>query len=141
MRKPVLGSLRPGKTQAKLLRYDFWTTVLSNVYRIKQLLTFVSVNMKCYWIVNNSYWPPLRVSQYELNCSITLHEHLNKSQQFYSIENQKLLHSFMLQKKEKLWHLCTNFWINPHNGKLLSRLALAQYQNSLASQLLTNNCW
>ena len=44
-------------------------TVLSNVHRIKQLLTFVSVNMKCYWTVNNSYWPPLRVSQYEVNTS------------------------------------------------------------------------
>ena len=69
MRKPVFGSLRPGKTQTKLLSYDFYTTVLSNVYRIKQLLTFVSVNMKWYWTVNNSYWPPLRVSQYEVNTS------------------------------------------------------------------------
>ena len=40
-----------------------------NVYRIKQLLTFISVNMKCYWTVNSSYWPPLRVSQYEVNTS------------------------------------------------------------------------
>ena len=33
-------------------------------------MTFVSVNMKCYWTVNNSYWPPLRVSQYEVNTSL-----------------------------------------------------------------------
>ena len=32
-------------------------------------MTFVSVNMKCYWTVNSSYWPPLRVSQYEVNTS------------------------------------------------------------------------
>ena len=30
---------------------------------------FISVNMKCYWTVNSSYWPPLRVSQYEVNTS------------------------------------------------------------------------
>ena len=69
MRKPLFGSLRPGTTQTKIMRYDFLTTVLSNVYRIKQLLTFISVNMKCYWTVNSSYWPPLRVSQYEVNTS------------------------------------------------------------------------
>ena len=33
------------------------------------MLTFISVNMKCYWTVNSSYWPPLRVSQYEVNTS------------------------------------------------------------------------
>ena len=27
------------------------------------------MNMKCYWTVNNSYWPPLRISQYEVNTS------------------------------------------------------------------------
>ena len=32
-------------------------------------MTFVSVNMKCYWTVNNSYWPLLRISQYEVNTS------------------------------------------------------------------------
>ena len=32
-------------------------------------MTFVSVNMKCYWTVNSSYWPPLHVSQYEVNTS------------------------------------------------------------------------
>ena len=32
-------------------------------------MTFASVNMKCYWTVNNSYWPPLHVSQYEVNTS------------------------------------------------------------------------
>ena len=37
--------------------------------------------------------------------------------------------------------MCTNFWINPHNGKLPSRLAPAQCQNSLAPQLLSNNYW
>ena len=36
--------------------------------------------------------------------------------------------------KKKLWRMCTNFWINPHNGKLPSRLALAQCQNSLTPQ-------
>ena len=25
--------------------------------------------MKCYWTINSSYWPPLRVSQYEVNTS------------------------------------------------------------------------
>ena len=30
---------------------------------------FISVNMKCYWTVNSSYWPPLRISQYEVNTS------------------------------------------------------------------------
>ena len=25
--------------------------------------------MKCYWTVNSSYWPPLRVNQYEVNTS------------------------------------------------------------------------
>ena len=43
--------------------------------------------------------------------------------------------------EKKLWHMCTNFWINPHNGKLPSRLAPAQCQNSLAPQLLSNNNW
>ena len=37
--------------------------------------------------------------------------------------------------------MCTNFLINPHNGKLLSRLVPAQCQNSLAPQLLSNNYW
>ena len=37
--------------------------------------------------------------------------------------------------------MCTNFWINPHNGKLPSRLAPAQCQNSLAPQLLSNIYW
>ena len=32
-------------------------------------MTFVSVNMKCYRTVSSSYWPPLRVSQYEVNTS------------------------------------------------------------------------
>ena len=43
--------------------------------------------------------------------------------------------------KKKLWRMCTNFWINPHNGKLPSRLAPAQYQNSLTPQLLSNIYW
>ena len=43
--------------------------------------------------------------------------------------------------KKKLWRMCTNFCINPHNGKLPSRLAPAQCQNSLAPQLLSNNYW
>ena len=43
--------------------------------------------------------------------------------------------------KKKLWRVCTNFWINPHNGKLPSRLAPAQYQNSLTPQLLSNIYW
>ena len=43
--------------------------------------------------------------------------------------------------KKKLWHMCTNFWINPHNGKLPSRLAPAQCQNSLTPQLLSNIYW
>ena len=37
--------------------------------------------------------------------------------------------------------MCTNFWITPHNGKLPSRLAPAQYQNSLTPQLLSNIYW
>ena len=37
--------------------------------------------------------------------------------------------------------MCTNFWINPHNGKLPSRLAPAQCQNSLAPHLLSNIYW
>ena len=43
--------------------------------------------------------------------------------------------------KKKSRHMCTNFWINPHNGKLPRRLAPAQCQNSLAPQLLSNDCW
>ena len=43
--------------------------------------------------------------------------------------------------KKKLWRMCTNFWINPHNGKLPSRLAPAQCQNSLTPQLLSNIYW
>ena len=43
--------------------------------------------------------------------------------------------------KKKIWRMCTNFWINPHNGKLPSRLAPAQYQNSLTPQLLSNIYW
>ena len=43
--------------------------------------------------------------------------------------------------EKKTWHMWTNFWINPHNGKLPSRLAPAQCQNSLAPQLLSNNYW
>ena len=30
---------------------------------------------------------------------LTLHDHLNKSQWFYNIENQKSIHSLMLEKK------------------------------------------
>ena len=43
--------------------------------------------------------------------------------------------------KKQLWRMCTNFWINPHTGKLPSRLAPAQCQNSLAPQLLSNIYW
>ena len=43
--------------------------------------------------------------------------------------------------KKKLWRICTNFWINPHNCKLPSRLAPAQCQNSLTPQLLSNIYW
>ena len=43
--------------------------------------------------------------------------------------------------KKQLWRMCTNFWINPHNGKLPSRLAPTQCQNSLAPQLLSNIYW
>ena len=37
-------------------------------------MTFVSVNMKCYWTVNTSYWPLLCVSQYEVNTSWPLQQ-------------------------------------------------------------------
>ena len=43
--------------------------------------------------------------------------------------------------KKQLWRMCTNFWINPHNGKLPSRLAPAQCQNLLVPQLLSNIYW
>ena len=109
--------------------------MISNIYRIKQLLTFVSVNMKCYWTVNNSYWPPLRVSQYEVNTSWPLQQ----KSIVLKYWKQKI-NSFSYAEK-KSWHMCANFWINPHNGKLPSRLAPAQCQNSLAPQLLSNNCW
>ena len=42
---------------------------------------------------------------------------------------------------KQLWRMCTNFWINPHNGKLPSRLAPTQCQNSLPPQLLSNIYW
>ena len=109
-------------------------TVLSNVYKIKQLLTFVSVNMKCYWTVNNSYWPPLSVSQYEVNTSWP------SQQKSIVLQYWKPKINSLCWKK-KIWHMCTNFCINPHNGKLPSRLAPAQCQNSLAPQLLSNNYW
>ena len=45
--------------------------LLTEIYFLynKTLADFVSVNMKCYWTVNNSYLPPLLVGQYELYCS------------------------------------------------------------------------
>ena len=52
----------------------------------------------------------------------------------------KTKNQFIMLKK-KIWHMCTNFCINPHNGKLPRRLAPAQCQNSLAPQLLSNNYW
>ena len=48
--------------------------------------------------------------------------------------------SFSYTEKKNM-HMCTNFWISPHNGKLPSRLTPAQCQNSLAPQLLSNNYW
>ena len=92
--------------------------------------------MKCYWTVNSSYWPPLRVSQYEL---ITSWPSQQKSivLQYWKPK----INSFSYAEKKKLWRMCTNFWINPHNGKLSSRLAPAQCQNSLTPQLLSNIYW
>ena len=92
--------------------------------------------MKCYWTVNSSYWPPLRVSQYEVNTSWP------PQQKSIVLQYWKpKINSFSYAEKKKLWRMCTNFWINPHNGKLPSRLALAQCQNSLAPQLLSNIYW
>ena len=92
--------------------------------------------MKCYWTVNSSYWPLLRVSQYEVNTSWP------PQQKSIVLQYWKpKINSFSYAEKKKLWRMCTNFWINPHNGKLLSRLAPAQCQNSLAPQLLSNIYW
>ena len=97
---------------------------------------FISVNMKCYWTVNSSYWPPLRISQYEVNTSWP------PQQKSIVLQHWKpKINSFSYAEKKKLWRMCTNFWINPHNGKLPSRLAPAQYQNSLTPQLLSNIYW
>ena len=91
--------------------------------------------MKCYWTVNSSYWPPLRVNQYEVNTSWP-------PQQVNSFTILKTKNQFILLCwKKQLWCICTNFWINPHNGKLPSRLAPAQCQNSLTPQLLSNIYW
>ena len=91
--------------------------------------------MKCYWTVNSSYWPPLRVSQYEVNTSWP------PQQKSVVLQYWKpKINSFSYAEK-KLWRMCTNFWINPHNGKLPSRLAPAQCQNSLTPQLLSNIYW
>ena len=93
------------------------------------------MNMKCYWTVNSSYWPPLRVSQYEVNTSWP------PQQKSIVLQYWKpKINSFSYAEKKK-WRMCTNFWINPHNGKLPSRLAPAQYQNSLTPQLLSNIYW
>ena len=92
--------------------------------------------MKCYWTVKSSYWPLLRVSQYEVNTSWPLQQKSIVLQYW-----KTKINSFSYAEKKKLWHMCTNFWINPHNGKLPSRLAPAQCQNSLAPQLLSNIYW
>ena len=107
-----------------------------NRFRSSYRARFVSVNMKCYGTVNNSYWPPLRVNQYEVNTSWP------PQQKSIVLQYWKpKINSFSYAEKKKIWHMCANFWINPHNGKLPSRLAPAQCQNSLAPQLLSNNCW
>ena len=92
--------------------------------------------MKCYWTVNSSYWPPLRVSQYEVNTSWPPQQKSIVLQYW-----KQKINSFSYAEKKKLWRMCTNFWINPHNGKLPSRLAPAQCQNSLTPQLLSNIYW
>ena len=92
--------------------------------------------MKCYWTVNSSYWPPLRVSQYEVNTSWP------PQQKSIVLQYWKpKINSFSYAEKKKIWRMCTNFWINPHNGKLPSRLAPAQCQNSLTPQLLSKIYW
>ena len=80
-------------------------------------------------LFNNTSWPPQQKS-------IVLQYWKPKINSFsYAAKKKKK------KKKKTIWHLCTNFWINPHNGKLSSRPAPAQCQNSQAPQLLSNNCW
>ena len=67
------------------------------------------------------------------------HEFSHSQSCEYHINTSPKINSFSCAAKT-LWHLCTNFWINPHNGKLPRMLAPAQCQNSLAPQLLSNNC-
>ena len=98
---------------------DFSTEIS---FYIIQLLTFVSVNVKCYWTVNNSSWPPLRVGQYEVYCPKTLYFHLNKGKKLYNIVRNDALDVNVL--REYRWRHVLH-WCNAISARDVRRTAAA----------------
>ena len=64
-------------------KFSVWNIVqkYGQKFNIIQLLTFVEVDMKCYWTVNFILTDAKRRSVWFVYCSTTLHVHRNKSQQ------------------------------------------------------------
>ena len=69
-------------------------------------MTFVSENMKCYWTVNNSYWPPLHAGQYEVYCLITLHDPSTKVKSFTILKTKNQFILLCCKKKIKNYGIC-----------------------------------
>ena len=66
--------------------------------------------MECYWTVNNSYWPPLHVSQYEVNTSwppqqksIVLQYWKPKINSFSYAEKKKMAYVHQLLDQPSQW--------------------------------------
>ena len=80
------------------LKYPYLTYGIDHI----QLLTFVEMDMKCYWTVNFILTDAKRRSIWIVYCSITLHVHRNKSKQLlyyikiYSVEKSVIHAKFWL---------------------------------------------
>ena len=61
-------------------------------YIIKQLLTYISAGMECYWTVD----------QYDVYCSITVHVHLNISKYLYNSLRSDSFEAYSSNKWENM---------------------------------------
>ena len=102
---------------------------------IIQLLTFVEVNMKCFWTVNNSYWPPLHISQYkvEINMNCLLFNNTScspKQKSTIVLLYKKILQSKSLSFTPNFsWHSFTN------------HATLRSYVTDYATSSIVNLTW
>ena len=95
-----------------------------------QLLTFVSVDMKCYWKVNFILTDAKRRSIWIVYCSITLHVHGNKNQQlFYYIIKS------IFQLKKSLLFSRFNTKFGRHDMYLTNHATLRRYVTDYATLL------